>query len=71
MPTEATALKRTQGLDARVTKEEKRGALTEYIKQQAWQDVKKNVAAVFVLTPDGVTASGYYTLSQPGWMRAT
>ena len=41
-------------------------ALTEYIKQQAWQDVKKNVAAVFVLTPDGVTISGYYTLSQYG-----
>jgi predicted GNAT family N-acyltransferase len=39
-------------------------ALTEYIKQQASQDVKKNVAAVFVLTPDGVTISGYYTLSQ-------
>ena len=41
-------------------------ALTDYIKQQAWQDVKKNVAAVFVLTPDGVTISGYYTLSQYG-----
>jgi predicted GNAT family N-acyltransferase len=41
-------------------------ALTEYIKQQASQDVKKNVAAVFVLTPDGVTISGYYTLSQYG-----
>lgn len=41
-------------------------ALTEYIKHQASQDVKKNVAAVFVLTPDGVTISGYYTLSQYG-----
>ncbi len=41
-------------------------ALTEYIKRQASQDVKKNVAAVFVLTPDGVTISGYYTLSQYG-----
>lgn len=41
-------------------------ALTDYIKQQASQDVKKNVAAVFVLTPDGVTISGYYTLSQYG-----
>lgn len=41
-------------------------ALTDYIKQQASQDVKKNVAAVFVLTPDRVTISGYYTLSQYG-----
>jgi predicted GNAT family N-acyltransferase len=41
-------------------------ALTDYIKHQASQDVKKNVAAVFVLTPDGVTISGYYILSQYG-----
>jgi predicted GNAT family N-acyltransferase len=39
-------------------------ALTLYIQQQAGQDVKKNVAAVFVLTPDGQTIAGYYTLSQ-------
>jgi predicted GNAT family N-acyltransferase len=39
-------------------------ALTAYIKQQAGQDVKKSVAAVFVLTPDGKTIAGYYTLSQ-------
>jgi ribosomal protein S18 acetylase RimI-like enzyme len=41
-------------------------ALADYIKQQASQDVKKNVAAVFVLTPDGKTIAGYYTLSQYG-----
>jgi predicted GNAT family N-acyltransferase len=39
-------------------------ALTTYIKQQAGQDVKKSVAAVFVLTRDGRTIAGYYTLSQ-------
>ena len=41
-------------------------ALTDYIKRQASQDVRKNVAAVFVLTPDGVSIAGYYTLSQYG-----
>jgi predicted GNAT family N-acyltransferase len=41
-------------------------ALTDYIKLQAAQDVKKNVAAVFVLTADGSTIAGYYTLSQYG-----
>lgn len=40
--------------------------LADYIKQQASQDVKKNVAVVFVLTPDGTTIAGYYTLSQYG-----
>ena len=39
-------------------------ALNTYIKQQASQDIKKHVAAVFVLTPDGKTIAGYYTLSQ-------
>jgi GNAT superfamily N-acetyltransferase len=39
-------------------------ALTTYIKQQASQDIKRSVAAVFVLTPDGKTIAGYYTLSQ-------
>lgn len=39
-------------------------ALNAYIKQQASQDVKKHVAAVFVLTPDGRIIAGYYTLSQ-------
>ncbi len=39
-------------------------ALVTYLKQQANQDLKKHVAAVFVLTPDGKTIAGYYTLSQ-------
>lgn len=39
-------------------------ALTTYLRQQATQDIKKHVAAVFVLTPDGKTIAGYYTLSQ-------
>lgn len=39
-------------------------ALNTYIQRQASQDVKKRVAAVFVLTPDGETIAGYYTLSQ-------
>ena len=39
-------------------------ALNTYIKRQASQDTKKHVAAVFVLTPDGKTIAGYYTLSQ-------
>lgn len=39
-------------------------ALTTYIKQQAGQDVKRSVAAVFVLAPNGKTIVGYYTLSQ-------
>lgn len=39
-------------------------ALNTYIQRQAIQDIKKHVAAVFVLTPDGKTIAGYYTLSQ-------
>jgi predicted GNAT family N-acyltransferase len=39
-------------------------ALTAYIQKQASQDIKKRVAAVFVLTRDGKTIAGYYTLSQ-------
>ena len=39
-------------------------ALDNYLKQQATQDVEKRVAAVIVLTPDGKTIAGYYTLSQ-------
>jgi predicted GNAT family N-acyltransferase len=39
-------------------------ALNSYIRQQASQDIRKHVAAVFVLTPDGKTIAGYYTLSQ-------
>ncbi|MGB6431508.1 MAG: GNAT family N-acetyltransferase [Candidatus Acidiferrales bacterium] len=35
-----------------------------YLKTQAGQSVRKNLAAVFVMTPDGKTIAGYYTLSQ-------
>jgi len=38
--------------------------LNLYLRQQAGQDVRKRVAAVYVLTPDGKTVAGYYTLSQ-------
>jgi predicted GNAT family N-acyltransferase len=39
-------------------------ALVAYLKQQASQDLRKRVAAVFVLTRDSRTIAGYYTLSQ-------
>jgi ribosomal protein S18 acetylase RimI-like enzyme len=39
-------------------------ALDQYLQRQATQDVKKHVAVVFVLTPDGKTIAGFYTLSQ-------
>jgi predicted GNAT family N-acyltransferase len=39
-------------------------ALVTYLKHQANQDLKKRVAAVFVLTRDGKTIAGYCTLSQ-------
>jgi GNAT superfamily N-acetyltransferase len=39
-------------------------ALDNYLKRQAGQDVAKRVAVCFVLTPDGKTVAGYYTLSQ-------
>ena len=39
-------------------------ALDQYLQRQAAQDLKKHVAAVFVLTPDGKTIAGFYTLSQ-------
>ena len=38
-------------------------ALDRYLQRQASQDVSKRVAAVFVLTPDGKTIAGYYSLS--------
>ena len=38
--------------------------LEQYIRTQASQDVKRKLAAVFVLTNDGRTVAGYYTLSQ-------
>jgi predicted GNAT family N-acyltransferase len=37
--------------------------LNIYIREQANQDVPKRVAAVYILTPDGKTIAGYYTLS--------
>ncbi len=39
-------------------------ALDNYLKRQAGQDVKRRVAAAFVLSSDGRTVAGYYTLSQ-------
>lgn len=37
--------------------------LDTYLQQRAGQDLRRKLAAVFVLTPDGETISGYYTLS--------
>lgn len=37
--------------------------LDRYLRTQAAQAVEKNLAAVFVLTPDGVKIAGFYTLS--------
>ena len=39
-------------------------SLEKYLKEHATQEIKKRVAAVYVLTPDGNTVAGYYTLSQ-------
>ena len=39
-------------------------SLEKYLKEHATQEIKKRVAAVYVLTPDGKTIAGYYTLSQ-------
>ena len=38
--------------------------LDAYLRKQAGQDFKKHAAVPFVLTPDGSTIPGYYTLSQ-------
>ena len=38
-------------------------ALDQYLQKQAGQDVAKRVAAAFVITPDGETIAGFYTLS--------
>jgi predicted GNAT family N-acyltransferase len=37
--------------------------LDQYLRNQAGQAIKKNLAAVFILTPDGKKIAGYYTLS--------
>lgn len=39
-------------------------ALNAYLKERAGQEIQKRVAAVYILTPDGKTIAGYYTLSQ-------
>lgn len=39
-------------------------ALDNYLRHQAQQDLKKRAAVPFVLTNDGKTVAGYYTLSQ-------
>ena len=38
-------------------------ALDRYLQRQAGQDISKHVAAAFVITPDGETITGFYTLS--------
>lgn len=38
-------------------------ALDRYLQKQARRDISKGVSAAFVLTPDGATISGFYTLS--------
>ncbi len=38
--------------------------LESYLKTQARQDVSKKLAAVYVMTPDGKSIAGFYTLSQ-------
>jgi predicted GNAT family N-acyltransferase len=38
-------------------------ALDSYLQQQASQDLKRNLAAVFILTADGKNVAGYYSLS--------
>jgi len=40
------------------------GVADRYLKEHATQEIKKRVAAVYILTPDGKTIAGYYTLSQ-------
>ena len=39
-------------------------ALDIYFHKQAGQDARRRAAVVFVVTPDGRTIAGYYTLSQ-------
>lgn len=38
--------------------------LQKYLRNQGKQDTRKHAAVVYVLTPDGRTIAGYYTLSQ-------
>jgi predicted GNAT family N-acyltransferase len=46
-------------------------SLDAYLKRQASQDVRRRVAYCYVLTPDGTTIAGYYTLSAASLARAT
>ena len=39
-------------------------SLDRYLTEHATHEIKKRVAAVYVLTPHGKTIAGYYTLSQ-------
>lgn len=39
-------------------------ALDAYLQNQAGQDFRKRAAVPFIITPDGKTIAGYYTLSQ-------
>jgi predicted GNAT family N-acyltransferase len=39
-------------------------ALDAYLRKQAGQDLKKRAAVPFVITPNGKTIAGFYTLSQ-------
>jgi predicted GNAT family N-acyltransferase len=39
-------------------------ALDVYLHKQAGQDLRRRAAVPFVITPDGKTIAGYYTLSQ-------
>ena len=39
-------------------------SLNIYLKERATQEIRKRVAAVYVLTSDGKAIAGYYTLSQ-------
>ena len=38
-------------------------ALDRYLQKQAGHDISRRVAAAFVITPDGTTIAGFYTLS--------
>ena len=38
-------------------------ALDNYLQRQARQDMERRLAAVYVLTSDGKTVAGFYTLS--------
>jgi predicted GNAT family N-acyltransferase len=40
-----------------------KATLDQYLIDQAGQAVRKNLAAIFILTPDGKKIAGYYTLS--------